>query len=315
MFGIALLAIAPLGSTALIAFLLFVVGVCSALWTTASQSILQLSGVARLVSLAMGAYGVADRQLRVVDPTAPPSSIRERPDRRFGHLGKGFTIRLPLRFLVRKAMMSRLQRVAVLSAGVALALGVLDSASAQTDKYGGTLTVGLRIGPDALDPTLSMQFTNTEVYRTFCEKLYDLDGKAQVVPQLAAALPVISKDKLTYTIRLRKGIVFNDGTPFNADAVVTTLERNLTHPESRRASDLDSVGSVTASGPYTVVLHLKSPSTPLLDYLSTAATAILSPSQLTKLGDDFATNPICVGPFSAWRSSSRRRRRRWGSTS
>ena len=63
---------------------------------------------------------------------------------------------------------------------------------------------------------------------TFCEKLYDLNAKAQIVPQLAAALPTISKDKLTVTIPLRKGIKFNDGTPFNAAAVVKTLERDQT---------------------------------------------------------------------------------------
>ena len=56
--------------------------------------------------------------------------------------------------------------------------------------------------------------------------------KARIVPQLAAALPVISKDKLTYTIPLRQGIQFNDGTPFNAQAVVTTLQRMITLPGS-----------------------------------------------------------------------------------
>ena len=54
------------------------------------------------------------------------------------------------------------------------------------------------------------------MFLTFCEKLYDLNAKAQIVPQLATALPTISKDKLTVTIPLRKGIKFNDGTPFNA---------------------------------------------------------------------------------------------------
>ncbi len=52
---------------------------------------------------------------------------------------------------------------------------------------------------------------------------------------LAAALPVLSKDKLTYTIQLRQGIVFNDGTPFNAQAVVTTVQRFMTYPGARRA--------------------------------------------------------------------------------
>src|SRR5262249_56379640 len=114
---------------------------------------------------------------------------------------------------------------------------------------------------------------------------------------LAAALPVMSKDQLTYTIRLRKGIVFNDGTPFDAQAVVTTLRRNMTLEDSIWADALEPVGSVGASGRYTVVLRLKSRSAPLLDALTTPATAIMSPSQLDKLGDKFATEPVCVGPF------------------
>jgi len=182
----------------------------------------------------------------------------------------------------------------------AFALGSLGPASARTHahlKYGGTLVVGLSAEPDVLDPSLSRQFTALEVYRTICEKLYDLDSKAQVVPQLAAALPVISKDKLPYMIQLRSGIVFNDGTPFNAQAVVTTLQRNMTLQGSVRASDLDSVSSVRASGPDTVVLQLKLPDAALLDRLTAAVTAILSPSQLAKLGDNSGTNPLCVGPF------------------
>ena len=74
---------------------------------------------------------------------------------------------------------------------------------------------------------------------------------------LAAALPVLSKDKLSYTVQLRQGIKFNDGTPFNAQAVVTTVQRFMTYPGSSAASDYATVDSVTASGPYTVVFHLK----------------------------------------------------------
>ena len=56
-----------------------------------------------------------------------------------------------------------------------------------------------------------------------CQRLYELDAKQQLAPVLAAALPVLSKDKLSYTIQLRQGIQFNDGTPFNAQAVVTSF--------------------------------------------------------------------------------------------
>ncbi len=184
--------------------------------------------------------------------------------------------------------------------GAALALGVLDSAAAQTHahaRYGGTLVVGISGFPDTLDPTLSRTLQANEVYKTFCEQLYDYDARSRIVPQLAAALPIISKDKLTYTIPLRQGIEFNDGTPLNAQAVVTTLQRDLTLPGSTRTGELSSVASVTASGPSTVVIHLTTPFTPLTATLALPVGAVLSPTQLARLGDDFATDPVCVGPF------------------
>ena len=180
--------------------------------------------------------------------------------------------------------------VAVAAAGAA-------SPTAQS-KNGGTITVGMTAGePDALDPTLARTFSGREVFLTFCEKLYDLNAKAQIVPQLAAALPTISKDKLTVTIKLRKGIKFNDGTPFNAAAVVKTLQRDQTLAKSARASEISPIDTVTASGNYTVVIHLKTPYSPLTAQFADRSGMIMSPTQLDKLGDKFATNPICVGPF------------------
>jgi len=202
--------------------------------------------------------------------------------------------------------MSRIRiRVALLS-GMALALLMLSATagaatrggSALAVKSGGTIVVGLTAGePDVLDPTLARTFSGREVFLTFCEKLYDLNTKAQIVPQLATALPTISKDKLTVTIPLRKGVKFNDGTPFNAAAVVTTLQRDQTLKGSTRASEISPIDTVTASGPYTVVIHLKTPYSPLTAQFADRAGMIMSPAQLTKLGDKFATDPVCVGPF------------------
>ena len=97
----------------------------------------------------------------------------------------------------------------VLTAGALGLLALAAAAGAATRgesvpavRNGGTLVVGLTAGePDVLDPTLARTFSGREVFLTFCEKLYDLNARAQIVPQLAAALPQISSDKLTVTIR------------------------------------------------------------------------------------------------------------------
>jgi len=183
----------------------------------------------------------------------------------------------------------------IAAAAATAAVGIHHSAT----KEGGTLVVGLTAGePDALDPTLARTFSGREVFLTFCEKLYDLNSKAQIVPQLASALPTISKDKLTVTVPLRSGIKFNDGTAFNAAAVVKSIQRDQTMTGSARASELSPVASVDASGSSKVIFHLKTPYSPLTAQLADRSGMVMSPAQLDKLGDKFATNPICVGAFT-----------------
>src|SRR4029453_12783313 len=130
--------------------------------------------------------------------------------------------------------MSRLRLAFTLMGVCSLALGLLGPASARTAKFGGTLTIGLQAEPGALDPSVG-QGTGVEVLPWICERLYVFNANSVIEPQLAAALPTISPDHLTYTIPLRQGIVFNDGTPFNADAVVTSIERMINLPTSVRA--------------------------------------------------------------------------------
>jgi peptide/nickel transport system substrate-binding protein len=186
-------------------------------------------------------------------------------------------------------------------AAAVLACVVVGPASGRTPapaKYGGTLVVGLSGGdPDTLDPTTLVSFSSTEVDRTICETLYDTDSESRLVPLLATALPAISRDKLTYTIPLRKRVSFNDGTPFNAQAVVTSLQRHMTLPDSFLASQLESVDSVTVSDQYTVVIHLKLPFTPLTRTLSAGSGRIMSPTALDSEDANFGANPVCVGPF------------------
>jgi peptide/nickel transport system substrate-binding protein len=124
----------------------------------------------------------------------------------------------------------RIASALVVASAVFVALA---PASVRESRYGGTLVVGLGNGdPSSLDPTSTGGGPSLSVLQAICERLYRIDARAEIVPQLAAAMPTISADKLTYTIPLRKGVVFNDGTPFNALAVVTTLERDMNFPAS-----------------------------------------------------------------------------------
>ncbi|MGH3320512.1 MAG: ABC transporter substrate-binding protein [Streptosporangiaceae bacterium] len=165
-------------------------------------------------------------------------------------------------------------------------------------KDGGHLTVALAEAPDALDPTTAQTYVGRIVFINMCEKLYDINAQTELVPQLASGMPQISDGGKTYTIHLRKNIKFNDGTPFNAQAVKTTLERDINNKRSSRASSLTAIDKVTVVDPSTVKLHLKRPYAPLTSILAARAGMILSPAQLKKLGNDFSDHPVCVGPFS-----------------
>ena len=187
---------------------------------------------------------------------------------------------------------------ASIAAGCGSSGGGGGAANKGAARQGGTMTVGLAEDPDLLDPTLARTFVGRMVFANFCEKLYDVNAKLQIVPQLATALPRISEGGRTVTIDVRSGIKFNDGTPFNAQAVKTSLDRHRTLKASSRASELEPVKSVKVVDSNTIRLKLSQPYAPLTAQLADRAGMVMSPTQLKKLGDKFSNNPVCVGPFS-----------------
>ncbi|HVU76121.1 MAG TPA: ABC transporter substrate-binding protein [Gaiellaceae bacterium] len=202
-------------------------------------------------------------------------------------------------------MKGSLSRLALIASGLAVLVTVtaavaaahVSGSNAAGIKNGGTLTIGLAEEPDALDPTLARTFVGRMVFLSMCEKLYDLDSHLNIVPQLAAALPQVSEDKLTYTIKVRAGIKFNDGTALNAAAVKASLDRDLNLKGSVRASEISPIKSVDAPNATTVVLHLSSPYSPLVSQLADRAGMVMSPKALDSEGASFAQHPVCVGPF------------------
>jgi peptide/nickel transport system substrate-binding protein len=164
-------------------------------------------------------------------------------------------------------------------------------------KPGGALTIALSADPDKLDPTLARSLVSRYVFHTMCQKLYDVDKDVKIVPQLATALPTISPDGLTVTIPLREGVRFADGGTLDSAAVKTTLNRHLTLAGSGRKSELGPITSIETPDPKTVVIKLSKPFAPLTAALSDRAGMIMSPAAIAKLGANFATAPVCSGPF------------------
>lgn len=122
------------------------------------------------------------------------------------------------------------------------------------------LSVGTTLKPRTLDPADAYELAASNILYTLGDRLYSYKlGTEQLVPQLAKELPKVSKDGLIYTIPLRQGVVFHDGTPFNAEAMVFSLERFIKNGGKPSALLSDIVESVKASAPYEITIKLKSP--------------------------------------------------------
>ena len=158
-----------------------------------------------------------------------------------------------------------------------------------------TLRVALREDPDILDPTLARTYVGRIVFAGLCDKLFDINEKLEIVPQLATGYEWA--DPVTLVIRLRPGVKFQDGTDLDAAAVKYTLERNLTMQGSFRRSELSAMDRVEAADPLTVRIVLKAPSSPFLAQLADRAGMIVSPRAAEAAGKDFGLHPVCAGPF------------------
>ncbi|HEY0208958.1 ABC transporter substrate-binding protein [Acerihabitans sp.] len=156
------------------------------------------------------------------------------------------------------------------------------------------LRIGLGSDPDMLDPHLARTYYGRFVFAAMCDRLVDVDDKLQVVPGLATDWKY-SDDGKTLTMNLRQGVTFQDGEAFNAQAVKFNIERALTLPGSLRKSELSSVASVEATGPFSVTFHLKNPDAALLSQLTDRAGTMLAPQAAAK--DNFAAHPVCSGPY------------------
>jgi len=159
-----------------------------------------------------------------------------------------------------------------------------------------TLRIGLAEDPDVLDPTLARTFVGRIVFAGLCDKLFDLDEKLNIVPQLAAEYKWAADNK-SLTIKIRQGVTFHDGEKLDAEAVKFNLDRHKTMQGSNRRGELAPVTSVDVLDSSTVRLNLSGPFAPLLAVLADRAGMMVSPKAAKAAGDKFSNHPVCSGPF------------------
>jgi peptide/nickel transport system substrate-binding protein len=164
-----------------------------------------------------------------------------------------------------------------------------------TPKYGGTLRIAHALDADTIgDPVARpMSSTGVRIGIMAVETLVRYDEKGIPVPWLATDWKV-SKDLLSITLSLRKGVKFHDGTDFNAEAVKWNIDRYRTSSNP----ELKAVASVDVLDDSTVRLNLSKWSSTLLDSLTMHAGMMISPTAYQKNGGEWCRkNAVGTGPF------------------
>ncbi len=140
------------------------------------------------------------------------------------------------------------------------------------------ITLGTTSRIRTLDPADAYELWSGNLLYNLGDRLYTYDlGTSELKPQLATALPTISTDGLTYTMPLRQGVVFHDGTRFDAQAMAFSLKRFIQNGGSPSFLLGDAVKSIAATGPYELTITLKQPFTAFSKLLAFSGACAISP--------------------------------------
>ncbi|MEJ2558945.1 MAG: ABC transporter substrate-binding protein [Anaerolineae bacterium] len=180
-----------------------------------------------------------------------------------------------------------------------------EAAPAAGPREGGTIIVGLQAEPTTLDSQqISDYNSHRAAYGIYDTLLHFKDESTEVEPGLAESWD-ISDDGLVYTLHLRQGIKFHDGTDFNAEAVKFNLERQIdpNHPYHDTGEfpyaefTWGMVDNVEVVDDSTVNITLKEVFAPFLNHLAMHPAAMVSPAAVEEYGADFSSHPVGTGPF------------------
>jgi glutathione transport system substrate-binding protein len=184
------------------------------------------------------------------------------------------------------------QRLTRLAAALALT-GAAFAAHAAKD-----IVVAVQSNLTTTDPFDANDTLSQAVAKSFYQGLFGFDKDMKMVPVLAEGYTT-SKDGLVFTVKLKSGIKFHDGTPFNADAVKVTFERVI-NPDNKlkRYNLYKNIAKIEALDAATVRFTLKEPFSPFINSLAHPSGVIISPAALAQYGSKgIAQHPVGTGPF------------------
>lgn len=163
-------------------------------------------------------------------------------------------------------------------------------------KEGGELVIAVLSDATQLDPHKGTDIPSANVYGKIFDNLVIQDENMDIQPGLATEWKQL--DELTWEFKLREGVKFHDGEPFNAEAVKKTIERIL-DPEvaSPRAKLFEMIKEIKVVDDFTIQFKTEYPFAPLLANFAHYSGGIISPKAIAENGDDLNQNPAGTGPF------------------
>lgn len=184
-----------------------------------------------------------------------------------------------------------------LAAGSRLATG-LGAEAAALQQSGGELIYAQNMPITTPDPVNPQTYPAAyEANFTIYNNLVTFDRNLSIVPDLAESWEQ-SADGLTWTFKLRQGVTFHDGTPFNAQAVEAHIKR-IQDPAtaSPNANLWAHITGVTVVDDATIQLQTEQPFGAMLNYLAHGSGGIESPSAVQEYGAEYPQHPTGTGPY------------------
>ncbi len=151
--------------------------------------------------------------------------------------------------------------------------------------------IGTTLKPRTLDPADSYELAGLGLIYNLSDRLYTYQlGTTELEPQLATEMPTVSEDGLTYTISLREGVIFHDGTAFNAEAMAFSLTRFIENGGKPSFLLADIIENVEATGEYELTITLNQPFAAFPSLLAFPGACAVSPEAYQIGAGEFLPN-------------------------
>jgi len=160
-----------------------------------------------------------------------------------------------------------------------------------TSENSNRVRIGTTLKPRTLDPADSYELAGLGLIYNLSDRLYTYElGATNLEPQLATEMPTVSEDGLTYTIPLRQGVTFHDGTPFNAEAMQFSLQRFIENGGKPSFLLADIIENIQATGEYELTITLKQPFAAFPSLLAFPGACAVSPEAYQIGAGEFLPN-------------------------